>query len=115
MDISASMASLQVSLAQRNAPGAAEPSAARSAAEEFEKMFLTQMVDEMMKQVDMGDFGGGQAAEQWRFFLSEAFAGELAREGGLGLADSLTRRVEDATAAYGRASRSATASNETPE
>lgn len=99
MDISSNMAALQVTQAQTARPGKAAPDAPASAAREFEAMFLTQMVDEMLKQVDMGDMGGGQAAETWRYFLAEAFGREMAAEGGAGIA----RQVEKALAAYGDA------------
>nr|WP_274705718.1 rod-binding protein [Salipiger pentaromativorans] len=88
------MAALQVTSAQIAEPGAAAPDAPNSAAREFEAMFLTQMVDEMMKQVDIGDFGGGQAEETWRYFLAEAFGREIAEQGGAGIAASLRGALE---------------------
>ena len=97
MDVKASMAALQATGAVVAKPGAAAPDAAQSAAQEFEAMFLTQMVDEMLKQVEMGKFGGGPGAEQWRYFLAEAFGKELAAQGGAGIA----RSVEGALRAYG--------------
>lgn len=97
MDVKASMAAMQVTGAVTAKPGAAAPDAAQSAAREFEAMFLTQMVDEMLKQSDMGDFGGGPGAEQFRFFLAEAFGKEIAAQGGAGIAQS----VERALRAYG--------------
>ncbi len=89
MDVKTSMAALQVTGAQIAQPGKVAPDAPSSAAREFEAMFLTQMVDEMLKQVEIGKFGGGQAAEQWRYFLAEAFGKEMAAEGGAGIAQSI--------------------------
>ena len=96
MDVKGSMAAMQVTGAVTARPGAAAPDAAQSAAQEFEAMFLTQMVDEMLKQSDMGDFGGGPGAEQWRYFLAEAFGQEIASQGGAGIAQS----IEQALRAY---------------
>ncbi|WP_375689977.1 hypothetical protein [Pseudooceanicola sp. LIPI14-2-Ac024] len=96
MDVKASMAALQATHTMINQPGAIARDAPASAAREFEAMFLTQMVDEMMKNVDMGDFGGGPGADQFRFFLSEAFAKEISAQGGAGIAQS----VEAALRAY---------------
>ena len=96
MDIKTNMAALQVTQAQVNQPGKAAPDAPASAAREFEKMYLTQMIDEMLKEVDIGSFGAGQAEEHWRYFLAEATAEQIAAGGGLGLA----RQVEQALAAY---------------
>jgi len=97
MDVKASMAAVQVTGAVTARPGAAAADAPQSAAREFEAMFLTQMVDEMLKQSDMGDFGGGPGAEQWRYFLAEAFGQEIASQGGAGIAQS----IEQALRAYG--------------
>ncbi|EAU45415.1 hypothetical protein [Salipiger bermudensis] len=93
MNVSTNMAALQVTGAQVAQPGAAAPDAPNSAIKEFEAMFLTQMVDEMLKQVEIGDFGGGQAEENWRFFLAEAFSREIVDQGGAGLSASLERAL----------------------
>lgn len=96
MDVKASMAALQATAGTVARPGKAAPDAPATAAREFEAMFLTQMVDEMMKNVDIGQFAGGQGAEQWRFFLAQAFGEEIAAQGGAGIAQN----VESALRAY---------------
>lgn len=101
MDISTNMAALQVTGAMGARPGTAEPDAAQTAAREFEAMFLSQMVDEMLSQVDIGDFGGGQAEEHWRSFLAEAFGREIAEQGGAGISSSLRGALEAYTSARG--------------
>ncbi|MBP0484585.1 hypothetical protein [Sagittula salina] len=100
MDIRTNMAALQVTQAQHAQPGKVAADAPASAAHEFEKMFLTQMVDEMLKEVDMGDFGAGQAEDAWRYFLAEAFASEIAAQGQGGIAPGIRRALE----AYGTTS-----------
>ncbi|WP_163851542.1 rod-binding protein [Pseudooceanicola aestuarii] len=94
MDIKTAMAALQVTQAQQAQPGAAAPDAPSSAAREFEKMYLTQMFDEMLKEVDIGSLGAGTAEEHWRYFLAEATAEQLAAQGGIGLAQQVGRALD---------------------
>jgi len=63
------------------------------AAEGFETVFLTQLVDQMMKTVDANAFGGEQQAEIWRSFLSEAIAEKLTDQGGLGFGNSVKQAI----------------------
>jgi len=92
---------VQQATAEMNArPGAAEPGAAQNAAREFEALFLTQAVEEMMRSVDVGDFGGGHAEETWRSFLARAIADEIAAQGRTGVAQS----VQSVIASYNAAS-----------
>ena len=74
-------------------PSPADDPAAVKAARDFEAMFLTQMVDEMLKQVDMGDFGGGAGQDQFRYFMAEAFGKQIAEQGGGGIAQSLQQVI----------------------
>jgi Rod binding domain-containing protein len=77
-----------------------EPSPeAKKAAREFEAVFLTQAVEEMLKSVKIGDLSGGHAEETWRSFLARAYADELAAKGTTGIGKS----VEHSIAAYGAA------------
>jgi flagellar protein FlgJ len=66
---------------------------AKKVAREFEAVFLTQVVDEMMRTVNVGSFGGGHAEETWRSFLARAFADEIASSGSFGVAQSVERMV----------------------
>jgi flagellar protein FlgJ len=68
-------------------------------AREFEAMFLSQTVDQMLKTVPEGMLGGGHAEEMWRSFLARAIADEIASGGRVGVAQS----VEAAIAGYNRA------------
>ncbi|SFP65667.1 rod-binding protein [Tranquillimonas alkanivorans] len=71
----------------------AAPDKAKDAAREFEAVFLTQAVEEMMRSVDLGSFGGGHAEETWRSFLAKAFADEIAAQGLTGISDSVERAI----------------------
>ena len=65
-------------------------------AKEFETLFLSQFVDEMMKTVDLSAASGGRDMHMWRSFMSDALAQSLVDQGGLGLATS----VEQMMSAY---------------
>ncbi len=71
------------------------------AAFEFEVVFLSQAVEEMMRHTSAGDFGGGHGEEAWRSFLARAFAEEIASHGGTGIARSVAAGI----AAYGQQAR----------
>ena len=65
-------------------------------AQEFEAMFLGQMVDEMLSTVDVGSFGGWHAEETWRSFLSNAIGESIAEQNSTGIA----RTIETAMQRY---------------
>ena len=79
--------------------GAMTNAKARTAAEDFEAMFLNSMFSEMMTKVEgEGPFGGSQAGGVWRSFLVNEYAKSFAKAGGIGLAshvyDSLIAQQE---------------------
>jgi peptidoglycan hydrolase FlgJ len=75
-------------------PGAAAPDAAQTAAREFEAVFLTNVMEEMLKSVDIGEFGGGNAEETWRGFLARAYADQMAGQGVTGIAQSVLGTIK---------------------
>lgn len=66
---------------------------ARQIGEEFEAVFLAQMLEQMMgESTEDGMFSGaGQGA--WKGMLNEEYAKVMAKAGGIGLADDLAREV----------------------
>lgn len=60
---------------------------ARSAAQEFEAVFLNAMLQPMFSatQTD-GPFGGGPGSEVWRSLLTDEYAKTFAKTGGIGIA-----------------------------
>jgi Rod binding domain-containing protein len=92
------MADLPVSLLQP-APtpltGAAKTRAeiARSA-EEFEATFLSSMLATMFQGVKpQAPFHGGAGEDAFQSFLTDAMAKSLAKAGGIGLTDTLSREL----------------------
>ncbi|MCB9948858.1 MAG: rod-binding protein [Rhodospirillaceae bacterium] len=69
-------------------------SSARQAAEDFEAVFLSQMLQHMFAGIETDPmFGGGQAEEIYRSMMIEQFGDEMAKAGGIGLADAVTREL----------------------
>ncbi len=78
--------------------GSSEPTklqqSARKAAEEFEQTFLTTMLGSMFEGVKTSaPFGGGHAEEQFRSVLLGEYAKDMAKSGGIGIADDIYREI----------------------
>jgi len=68
--------------------------AARKAAEEFEQTFLTSMLENMFQGVETSaPFGGGHAEQQFRSVLLGEYAKDMAKSGGIGIADDVYREI----------------------
>ncbi len=84
-------------------PHAQQPHAtptAASAAKDFEAFFLMQAFETMFAGVSMGSLtGGGQAEKTYRSFLLDAYARDLAENGGVGIAPAVRADIEAAYAA----------------
>ncbi|MDH3594028.1 MAG: rod-binding protein [Rhodospirillales bacterium] len=76
------------------AAGLAGPGAeTRKAAEEFEALFLTEMLNPIFDNLESGAFGGGPGERIYRSLLVREYAAGIARSGGLGLADAVQREI----------------------
>lgn len=75
--------------------GDAKNAAARQqAAEDFEAVFISQMLMPMLNTVEVDPmFGGGHAEETWRGILAEETGKEMARAGGIGIADMVAKEM----------------------
>lgn len=63
---------------------------ARVAAQEFEAVFITQMLEHMVAGLSTdGLFGGGSAERMYRSLLINEYGRNIARAGGFGIADRL--------------------------
>jgi Rod binding domain-containing protein len=66
----------------------------RRAAEEFEAVFLSEMLAPMFAGLDSDGLGGGGMGEQiFRPMLIERYAEALSQAGGVGIADSVVREM----------------------
>ena len=68
--------------------------AARQAAEDFEAVFLSQMLSHMFAGVETGGpFGGGHAEEVFRSVMVDEYGKMMARSGGVGIADNVMSEI----------------------
>jgi len=67
---------------------------AKAAAQNFEAVFLNSMFQQMFTGIDgEGPFGGSGATKVWRSFLTDAYAKNFAKAGGIGIADQVYRSL----------------------
>ena len=66
----------------------------RETAQKFEASFLSVMMQSMFEGVKTSEpFGGGQGEEMFKSLLTESMAKEVAKAGGVGLADTVQREM----------------------
>lgn len=66
----------------------------RRAAQEFESVFLSEMLAPMFEGLDTDGLGGGGMGEEiFRPMLVERYAEAITRAGGVGIADSVVREM----------------------
>lgn len=66
----------------------------REAAQDFEAVFLSQMIKPMFDTVPTNTmFGGGQAENIYRGLMVEEFGKSVAKNGGIGIADTVYREL----------------------
>lgn len=81
-------------LAPARSATAAIPQKIRDTAQAFETQFIAQMLKPMFEGIDTdGPFGGGQAEATWRGFMIDAMAGQVARAGGIGVAQHVMAEI----------------------
>jgi Rod binding domain-containing protein len=69
-------------------------SAARKAAQDFEAVFVSQMLGQMFAGVKTdGLFGGGHGEEMFRTMLFDEYGKQIAKHGGFGIADAVLRQL----------------------
>jgi Rod binding domain-containing protein len=67
---------------------------ARSAAQDFEAVFLNSMFQHMFTGISGdGPFGGSGAVGVWRSMLTDEYAKSFAKSGGIGIADQVYRTL----------------------
>jgi peptidoglycan hydrolase FlgJ len=63
-------------------------------AEKFEAQFLSVMLQQMFEGISTdGPFGGGQGEALFRSVMTEAMGREMAKAGGIGVADTVQREM----------------------
>ena len=71
-----------------------DPAAARAAAEDFEAVFIAQMLNHMFAGIRAdGPFGGGHAETVYRSMMVNEYGRLIAQRGGLGIADHVMAEI----------------------
>ena len=74
--------------------GTGDALAMRQAAEDFEAVFLGQMLAPMFAGLETNEyFGGGPGEDVYRSLLVEEYGKAIARSGGVGIADAVEREL----------------------
>ena len=72
----------------------ADPKAIRASAEEFEAVFVSQMLTHMFESVETDPLtGGGSGEEVFRSLLVNEYGKSIAKSGGIGIADHVQREM----------------------
>lgn len=67
---------------------------AREAAQDFEAVFLAQMVTHMFAGIKTNKmFGGGASEDIYRSMMAQEYGKTLAQAGGIGIADQVLREI----------------------
>jgi Rod binding domain-containing protein len=84
-----------IQAAQIRAPAAnGSPETVKAKAQEFEGVFIAQMLGQMFDGVSTdGPFGGGQGEQMFRSLMMDEYGKQIAKQGGIGIADSITREL----------------------
>lgn len=72
----------------------ATPESARRAAEEFEALFISEMLAPVFESLDTGGlFGGGQGEKIYRSMMVQEYGKAIAKAGGIGIADTVQSEI----------------------
>lgn len=67
---------------------------ARKAAQDFEAFFIGQTMEAMFTGIETdGPFGGGNAEQMFRSLLTDQYGKEMARNGGIGIANQVYAEI----------------------
>jgi Rod binding domain-containing protein len=81
-------------LAVQSPLAAPSDAAARKAAQDFEAVFINELLSHMDDgQTTQGSFDGGQAEGVYRSLMKDAVAKDIAKRGGIGIADNVYHEI----------------------
>lgn len=71
-----------------------DPKQIKAAAQEFESVFISQMLEHMFAGISTNKmFGGGEAEDIYRSMMVDEYGKLMAKSGGVGVADQVTRQL----------------------
>ena len=66
----------------------------KKAAQDYEGVFVSQMLGKMFEGISTdGMFGGGQGEQMFRSLMLDEYGKKIASQGGIGLADQVTKEL----------------------
>lgn len=75
-------------------PKTAQEISAKRAADEFEAIFISQMLKSMSTGIKTdGPFGGGQSEDIYRELMNEELGKTISKNGGIGISDAIYREM----------------------
>ena len=75
-------------------PSEARKASIRQAAEQFESVFLAQMMAPMFEGLGEDElFGGGPSTKIYKSMMVQEYGKAIARNGGVGIADAVEREI----------------------
>lgn len=75
-------------------PKTARELSAKRAADEFEAIFISQMLKSMSVGIKTdGPFGGGQSEDVYRDLMNEELGKTMSGKGGIGMSDAIYREI----------------------
>jgi Rod binding domain-containing protein len=84
----------QIQPVKNPAQGIKTREAARAAADDFEAVFISQMLETMFQGVKTdGPFGGGHAEGVFRSLMIKEYGQQIAKIGGIGVSDNIYREI----------------------
>lgn len=78
----------------RRAATDSSPAALKSVAQQFEAILLTQMLQQMHKPMMPGGMFDTPEAQTWNGIVDQRLGEQMAKAGGIGIADALLRQIE---------------------
>jgi peptidoglycan hydrolase FlgJ len=67
---------------------------AKKVAQDFESVFISQMLGQMFEGIPTdGPFGGGQGEAMFRSLMLDEYGKQIAAQGGIGIADAVTKEL----------------------
>jgi Rod binding domain-containing protein len=91
VSLSASDNGQAANLASANEPTQAGQSKLKDVGQQFEAMFLRQMLEECMPKDSQALFGEGTAGTVWRSMLADSMATTLSKSGTIGIAQMIMK------------------------
>lgn len=74
------------------APTGKAPDPIRKVAEEYEGIFLSNLMETMFANLETdGPFGGGQAEKMYQSMMVQEYGSAISKNGGVGIADAIAR------------------------